>query len=258
MIVLTNPQTAQTPRAKAPAQRPPASPAVKAFHKLDVLGAATITDTVAALGVAGSQLAGAETPVLNFAMAGVHGLRSLAFLAAAKGKSGVQLQQRLGVAAGEGLMAVGNLAAGFGGGTWSIPLLLTGATVNLIADYRYRTAYEAPPGEQPEAPRFSGSQKIFNLGDAALTTAALNPCTSMVGGGLGALGHLGLAAACYAGKGGIAAKNTHSQHSKGYAHAMMAAGLIASAAQPGNGWFMLPVLAGALGTNLQDLRDSTL
>lgn len=259
MIVLTNsPQRTLSAKATPSTRKTLPSAAGDAFHKLDGLSAATVTDTVAALGVAGSQLAGAEIPVLNFALAGVHGLRSLAFLAASKGKSGLQLQQRLGVAAGEGLMAAGNMAAGCGGGAWSVPLLLTGAAVNLIADYRYRTAHEAPSGEKPASPSFSQSQKLFNLGDAALTTAALVPGTSLLGGGLGGVGHLGLAAACYMGKGGIASKNTHSQHSKGYAHAMMAAGLIASAVQPGNPWFLVPVLAGSLGTNLQDLRDSTL
>ena len=58
-------------------------------------------------------------------------------------------------------------------------------------------------------------------------------------------------------RGGIAAANTHSQHSKGYAHAMLAAGMFASAAGAG-ALAAVPLLAGAIGTNLQDLRDSTL
>lgn len=228
----------------------------RALSKTEALGTATITDTVAALGVAVSQACGVESPILNLSLAGVHGLRGAAFLMGAKGKSGVQLQQRLGVAVGEGLMATGNVLAALGQSTWSIPVVLTGATVNLVADYRYRSNHDA--GTEPKPlPVFSAKQTWVNAGDAAIGLSMLSPGTAMIGSGLGALGHLGLAAACYTGKGGIAAANTHSQHSKGYAHAMLAAGMFASAAGAG-ALAAVPLLAGAIGTNLQDLRDSTL
>ena len=227
-----------------------------ALNRTEALGTATITDTVAALGVAVSAACGVESPILNLSLAGVHGLRGAAFLMGAKGKSGVQLQQRLGVAVGETLMATGNVLAALGQSAWSIPVVLTGAALNLVADYRYRSSHEAGTEPKPLL-TWSAKQTWVNAGDAAIGLSMLSPGPAVIGGGLGALGHLGLAAACYTGKGGIAAANTHSQHSKGYAHAMLAAGMFATAAGAGC-LAAVPLLAGAIGTNLQDLRDSTL
>lgn len=252
-------QTTTRPTTFAKAAPPAvASSAVgESLEKLEVLGSATISDTAAALGVAASQALGAQTPVLNAAMAGVHGLRAAAFLANARGKKGVQLEQRIGVAVGEGLMAAGNALAVLGHGTLSIPVLVAGAGINLVADYRYRTAHQPAPKPSVPAPAWSTSQKFVNLGDSALTLATLSSQGALAGGAIGAAAHLGMSVACYAGKGGLAAKNTHSEHSKGYAHAMMAAGMIAAAAGSG-GWSLIPVLSGSLGVNLQDIRDSKL
>ena len=142
-------------KPKPPAASVPSSKVGESLEKLEVLGSATIADTTAALGVAASQACGAQTPVLNAAMAGVHGLRALAFLANARGKTGVQLQQRIGVAAGEGLMAAGNALAMMGHGSLSIPVLVAGAGVNLVADYRYRTAHDSGPPSSVPAPSWA-------------------------------------------------------------------------------------------------------
>ena len=63
----------------APPPTSPSSALGEGLEKLEVLGSATIADTTAALGVAASQACGAQTPVLNVAMAGIHGLRAAAF-----------------------------------------------------------------------------------------------------------------------------------------------------------------------------------
>jgi len=258
MLIHSTKRPPSTQQAKpTPPPAPPSSALGEGLAKLEVLGSATIADTTAALGVAASQACGAQTPVLNVAMAGIHGLRAAAFLANARGKTGHQLQQRMGVAIGEGLMAAGNALAFFGQDALSIPVLVAGAGVNLVADYRYRSAHESDSEKAAPAPTLGKIQKAVDLGDAALTLSTLSPQTSLVGGFLGAGAHLGMSVACYAGKGGLAADNTHSEHSKGYAHAMMAAGMIAAAAGSG-GWSLVPILSGSVGLNLQDIRDSKL
>jgi hypothetical protein len=260
MIIVANPSRLPSPKeqpASLPTDSEPAKRsgvAAASLARLDVLGSATIADTVAGLGMAASQAVGAESPVLNLALAGVHGLRGAAFLAGARGKKGRQLEQRLGVALGEGLLAAGNILAGAGQSAWSIPVLLAGAALNLVCDYRYRKAYEAPPGKLTAA-HWSPGQKLVNAGDTAIGLLDLGSCGGFLSNACGGLAHLGLAAACYAGVAGVASPNTHSRHSKGYGHAMIAAGMLAGAAGAGP-WVLVPMLAGAVGINLQDLRDS--
>ena len=238
-------------------QRPQPSVA-QHLQKLDVLGSCTIGDSFAAVGMAAAHtLAESPNVFLGCGMAAVHGARGAAFLLAAKGKSGVALQQRLGVAAGEGLMAVGNLMGAFGAGALCIPVMVAGASINLVADYRYRTAWENPekPAVKP-GPLLGTFQKSLNVADVAVAASSSSvPALGIAAG----VGHVGMAAACYMGKGNLAANNTHSQHSKGYGHAMTAVGHLASAFGSGSaGWALVPILAGMSTTNLQDFRDRQL
>ena len=74
---------------------------------------------------------------LGFGMAGIHGARSIGHLFGAADTSGLTLQHRLSIAAGEALLSGGYLVGANGGGIWSLPLMGAGMLLNTVADYRY-------------------------------------------------------------------------------------------------------------------------
>jgi hypothetical protein len=74
---------------------------------------------------------------LGFGMAAIHGARGVGHLMGAIDTSGLTLQHRLSIAAGEALTAGGHLVGASGGGIWSLPLLGAGMLLNTVADYRY-------------------------------------------------------------------------------------------------------------------------
>lgn len=238
------------------------------IQRSQVLGSATIGDTAAGLGMTVAYAGTGSSPSLahsgmGLGLAAVHGLRGAAFLWSglkvsaqeASSEAGqVRRQQRFGVALGEGLLAAGNLAGALGAGMWAAPMLLGGVAVNLGADFLYRSHFEGSNSADHGKPlTLSTSQKVLDGMDAlAMGSLLLGQGSSLALAD--GLSHVAVAGACYAGKGNFAKDNTHSRHSKGYGHAMQAVGLAAAAG--GAGWMSaVPVLAGGLTTNLQDLRD---
>lgn len=78
---------------------------------------------------------------LGIGMAAVHGARGAGHLLAAVDESGLRLQHRLSVAAGEALLAGGYIAGVNGAGAWSLPFMAAGMLINTVSDYRYRDRY---------------------------------------------------------------------------------------------------------------------
>jgi len=74
---------------------------------------------------------------LGIGMAAIHGARGVGHLFAAADTSGLVLQHRLSIAAGEALLAGGHLVGANGGGIWSLPLIGAGMLLNTVSDYRY-------------------------------------------------------------------------------------------------------------------------
>jgi len=78
---------------------------------------------------------------LGFGLVAIHAVRGIGHLFAAADTSGITLQHRLSIAAGEALLAGGHIVGANGGGIWSLPLLAAGTLLNTVSDYRYRAQY---------------------------------------------------------------------------------------------------------------------
>lgn len=249
-------QPNQAPRAPLPL------PAVKAPEKspepeqpgsiVDHVGAVQLGSLISDLGIGAAYTFGPSTPVsgMGLAMAAFHGARGLAFGALAfKEKEPFKLQARIGVAASEGMLAAGHALGALGGGAWSIPLLAAGAGLNAVTDYKYRTHFgvEAPAKGSVSKTRIAGGLVDGALGVSYATGAS--PLGLVAG-----VGHLGAMVGYYGGS-VWKPEMKHHWHSKGFGHALLAAGHLAGAA--GAGAWVLPVLAGGtLITTLQDSRQN--
>ncbi|MBX3169920.1 MAG: hypothetical protein KF760_21125 [Candidatus Eremiobacteraeota bacterium] len=239
----------QTPRPLPPPKPPePNDPGSLVDH----VGAVQLGGLLSDLGMGAAYTFGASTPVsgLGLAMAAFHGARGAAFGALAlKEKEAFKLKARIGVAASEGLLAAGHALGALGGGAWSIPLLAAGAGLNAFTDYKYRTHFgvEAPAKGPVSPARIAGAMVDGALG---VSYAAGASSLGLVAGA----GHLGAMVGYYGGS-LWKPEMKHHWHSKGFGHALLAAGHLAGAA--GAGAWVLPVLAGGtLITTLQDSRQN--
>lgn len=219
---------------------------------VDHVGAVQLGSLISDLGMGAAYTFGASTPVsgMGLAMAAFHGARGAAFGALAlKEKEAFKLKARIGVAASEGLLAAGHALGALGGGAWSIPLLAAGAGLNAVTDYKYRTHFGV------EAPAKGSVSKIRIAGAVADTAVGLSYAAGPSPLGVAAgVGHLGAMVGYYGGS-MFKPEMKHHWHSKGFGHALMAAGHLAGAA--GAGAWVLPVLAGGtLITTLQDSRQN--
>ena len=209
------------------------------------LGSVAVGAPVADLGMAAAySLADRSTALsaLGVGLAGLHAARGAAFLSLAfKEKDPAKLEHRLGTGAGEALVAAGHIAGAFGGGIWSVPLVVAGTALNVAADYRYRDHFNVEVGGQ-ELPK---PQLALNVADAV--GASFGPA----GIAVGAL-HVGLCAKNYLSG---TPETKHARHCQGFGHGLIAAGQLAGAAGAGP-WSMAPVLGGMLITNVQSFRDS--
>ena len=219
---------------------------------VDHVGAVQLGSLISDLGMGAAYTFGPSTPVsgMGLAMAAFHGARGLAFGALAfKEKEPFKLQARIGVAASEGLLAAGHALGALGGGAWSIPILAAGAGLNAVTDYKYRTHFgvEAPAKGSVSKTRIAGS-----LVDGALGLSYAGGASNL--GVVAGIGHLGAMVGYYGGS-VWKPEMKHHWHSKGFGHALLAAGHLAGAA--GAGAWVLPVLAGGtLITTLQDVRQN--
>jgi len=196
---------------------------------------------------------GQSTPIqgMGLAMAAFHGARGAAFAASALKSDGMKLQHRIGVATAEGLLAAGHVLGSLGQGCWSLPLLLGGAGLNALTDYRYRTHYQV---ESPAEGHLAPTRIACSLAD---TAAALAYGVEAVPPGLGlaaGVAHLGAVAGYYGGS-FMRPEMKHHWHSKGFGHALLAAGHLAGAAGAG-AWVAPVLLGGTLITSLQDYRQN--
>ena len=243
-------QKPQIPQ-RLPSPKPPEKPEDKGTV-IDHVGAVQLGSIIADLGMGAAYTWGPSTPVsgMGLAMAAFHGARGAAFGALAlKEKAPFKLHARIGVAASEGLLAAGHALGALGGGAWSIPLLAAGAGLNAVTDYKYRTHFgvEAPAKGKVSPARIAGAAVDGALG---LSYAAGASPLGLVAG----VGHLGAMVGYYGGS-TFKPEMKHHWHSKGFGHALMAAGHLAGAA--GAGVWVLPVLAGGtLITTLQDSRQN--
>lgn len=241
----------QPPRPLPPAPQPPEAPK-ETGSVVDHIGAVQLGSLISDLGMGAAYTFGPSTPVsgMGLAMAAFHGARGAAFGALAlKEKEPFKLQARIGVAASEGLLAAGHALGALGAGAWSIPLLAVGAGLNAVTDYKYRTHFgvEAPAQGQVSQTRLAGGLVDGALG---LSYAAGASPLGLVAG----VGHLGAMVGYYGGS-VWKPEMKHHWHSKGFGHALLAAGHLAGAA--GAGAWVLPVLAGGtLITTLQDARQN--
>ena len=242
--------TSPTPRNLPPAPKPP-DPPKDSVGIVDHVGAVQLGSLLSDLGMGAAYTFGQSTPVtgLGLAMAAFHGARGAAFAALAlKEKDRAKLQARLGVAGSEGLLAAGHALGALGAGAWSIPLLADGAGMNAYSDYKYRTHFgvSAPVGEVSK-PRLIGAAVDGALGLSY--TTGTSPLGLLAG-----VSHLGAMVGYYGGS-MFKPEMKHDWHSKGFGHALLAAGHLAGAA--GAGPWVLPVLAGGtLITTLQDARQN--
>ncbi len=241
----------QTPRPLPQAPKPPEQPEDQG-SLVDHVGAVQLGSLISDLGMGAAYTFGASTPVsgMGLAMAAFHGARGAAFGALAlKEKETFKLQARIGVAASEGLLAAGHALGALGGGAWSIPLLAAGAGLNAVTDYKYRTHFgvEAPAKGSVSKARIAGGVVDATLGVSY--AAGASPLGVVAG-----VGHLGAMVGYYGGS-MFKPEMKHHWHSKGFGHALLAAGHLAGAA--GAGAWVLPVLAGGtLITTLQDSRQN--
>lgn len=242
-----NPQAPKPlpPMPKSPESDPPQGGVI------DHVGAVQLGSLISDLGMGVAYTFGQSTPVsgLGLAMAAFHGARGAAFGALAlKEKDPSKLQARLGVATSEALLAAGHALGALGAGAWSIPLLATGSGLNALADYKYRTHFgvNAPTG------KVSSLRLAGGAVDGALGLTYAHGATPL--GLVAGIGHLG-AMVGYYGSSALKPEMKHHWHSKGFGHALLAAGHLAGAA--GAGAWVLPVLAGGtLITTLQDARQN--
>lgn len=252
MKVQTLPPQRPRPLQPQPPGPPPPTEGVK--DVIDHVGAVQLGGVLSDIGMAGAYTFAPSGVMsgMGFGLAAFHAARGAAFGALAlKEKDRAKLQQRIGVAASEGMLAAGHVLGALGHGPLSLPLLAGGALLNGVADYRYRKHFGV---DSPQNGRVSAGQKIVTGADAALS---LGYATGLVPGAVGVaagLGHLGAMAGYY----GMSIKHPemkHHWHSKGFGHALLAAGNLAGAA--GAGVWALPALAGGmLITTLQDYRQN--
>ncbi|MBS2037193.1 hypothetical protein JST97_19555 [bacterium] len=243
-------QSPQLPRPLPQTPQPP-DPPQNSGGVIDHIGAVQLGSLVSDLGMGAAYTFGQSTPVsgLGLAMAAFHGARGAAFAALAlKEKDQAKLRARIGVAGSEGLLAAGHALGALGAGAWSIPLLAAGAGMNAFSDYKYRTHYgvDAPIGEIRKS-RLAGA-----LVDGGLGLSYMDGPSPL--GVVAGVTHLGAMVGYYGGS-VFKPEMKHHWHSKGFGHALLAAGHLAGAA--GAGAWVLPVLAGGtLITTLQDARQN--
>ena len=239
----------QTPKPLPRAPKPPEDPTPASV--VDHVGAVQLGSLISDLGMGAAYTFGQSTPVtgLGLAMAAFHGARGAAFAALAlKEKDKEKLHARIGVATSESLLAAGHALGALGGGAWSIPLLAAGAGMNAYSDYKYRTHFnvDAPTGPVNKL-RLAGAAIDGALGLSY--TSGASPLGVVAG-----VSHLGAMVGYYGGS-MFKPEMKHHWHSKGFGHALLAAGHLAGAA--GAGPWVLPVLAGGtLITTLQDARQN--
>lgn len=239
------------PPASVPESPEPGPPPKSGI--VDHIGAVQLGSLISDVGMGAAYTWGRSTPIqgMGLAMAAFHGARGAAFAASALKSDGMKLQHRLGVAASEGLLAAGHVLGSLGQGGWSLPLLLGGAGLNAFTDYRYRTHYQV---ESPAEGHLAPARVACSLAD---TTAALAYGLQAVPPGLGlaaGVAHLGAVAGYYGGS-LVRPEMKHHWHSKGFGHALLAAGHLAGAAGAGP-WVAPVLLGGTLITSLQDYRQN--
>jgi hypothetical protein len=230
---------------------PPGPPDPPTPAVVDQIGAVQLGSFLSDVGMAGAYQWGSSAAIsgLGWGLAVAHAARGAAFAASALNSSGMKLQHRLGVVASEGLLAAGHAAGALGHGLASLPLLLGGSTLNAVMDYRYRNHFGVTT---PENGQVAGWRKGVAAVDLTLGAGYALGVPATAGFVAGAA-HLGATLGYY---GGSLAKPEmkHHWHSKGFGHALLAAGHLATAA--GAGPWALPVLAGGtLITTLQDARQ---
>ena len=252
-VQFSMPQLARSlpPQQPGPPEEPPQKPQ---GGGLDHVGAVQLGSLISDVGMGAAYTFGPSTPVsgMGLAMAAFHGARGAAFAASAFQSKGMKLQQRIGVATAESMLAGGHVLGALGQGAWSLPLLVGGATLNAVADYRYRTYYGV---DSPTQGKINPLLLATSLADGAVGVGcALQALPAGLGYAAG-LAHLGAVAGYYGGS-VLHPEMKHHWHSKGFGHALLAAGQLAGAA--GAGLWALPVLAGGtLITNLQDYRQKS-
>lgn len=228
----------------------PATPPPPEEEKRDLirgLGSVTVGNVVTdlSMGLAHSFGHNSLIPAMGLGMAALHAARGAAFLWEARGKEGVLLQHRLGTAAGEGLVALGNVLGAAGAGPLCLPLIVSGTALTAASDYRYRKHFQI---DAPLQSSLSSTQASAGLVDGTLGACYLigsNPLGYAAG-----LAHGVAAAKYYLGHEG----DKHSRHSKGFGNAMLAAAHLAGACGAGP-WALGPLLGGMLTVQLQDQRD---
>ncbi|MBI3926532.1 MAG: hypothetical protein HY319_13410 [Armatimonadetes bacterium] len=84
---------------------------------------------------------GASNPVLSpmgYVAAAGHGIGAVGTLISMEGHSAEEVHHRATVAAGDAILAAGNIVGAAGGGIWCLPLLAGGMVLTTVADYRHR------------------------------------------------------------------------------------------------------------------------
>ena len=230
---------------------PPTPPEPEQPSVIDQVGAVQLGSFLSDVGMGAAYQwgPGAAVSGLGWGLAAAHAARGAAFAASALSSKGMKLQHRLGVVASEGLLAAGHVAGALGHGLASLPLLLSGSTLNAVMDYRYRNHFGVTA---PEHGQVAGWRKGVAAADLALGAGyalGVPPAAGFVAGAA----HLGATVGYYGGS-LLKPEMKHHWHSKGFGHALLAAGHLATAA--GAGPWALPVLAGGtLITTLQDARQ---